>query len=83
MLGTKSSFKSPQTRFNLLLLEDGEFFLDVRCSMSLPPLAAGSMGITLSSTNADTCCILCTRRISACTASWTLYQMRPGMLLLP
>jgi hypothetical protein len=30
MLATKSSFKSPQTRFNLLLLEDGEFFLDVR-----------------------------------------------------
>lgn len=30
MLASKFSFKSPQTRFNLLLLEDGEFFLDVR-----------------------------------------------------
>ncbi|KAG7396508.1 hypothetical protein PHYBOEH_002161 [Phytophthora boehmeriae] len=28
MLGSKVGFKSAQTRFNLLLLEDGEFFLD-------------------------------------------------------
>lgn len=30
MLANKSGFKSAQTRFSLLLLEDGEFFLDVR-----------------------------------------------------
>lgn len=30
MLAGTSSSKSAQTRFNLLLLEDGEFFLDVR-----------------------------------------------------
>lgn len=41
MLATKSSFKSPQTRFNLLLLEDGEFFLDVRLvSYSLTRVAS-------------------------------------------
>lgn len=32
MLANKSGFKSAQTRFSLLLLEDGEFFLDVRSS---------------------------------------------------
>lgn len=30
MLSRKTGFKSAQTRFSLLLLEDGEFFLDVR-----------------------------------------------------
>lgn len=38
MLATKSSFKSPQTRFNLLLLEDGEFFLDVRATFEIGQL---------------------------------------------
>ncbi|DBA00114.1 TPA: hypothetical protein N0F65_000405 [Lagenidium giganteum] len=31
MLGSRGTTKGAQTRFNLLLLEDGEFFLDVRC----------------------------------------------------
>ena len=30
MFASKLGYKNAQTRFNLLLLEDGEFFLDVR-----------------------------------------------------
>jgi hypothetical protein len=38
MFASRSGYKSAQTRFNLLLLEDGEFFLDV--GPPLPSLAS-------------------------------------------
>lgn len=72
MLASKAGLKSAQTRFSLLLLEDGEFFLDVRhikCRVALVRTSPRSP------TNA-----LYHRRTLACIDTSTQYRPPTGAL---
>lgn len=75
MFASKFGSKGAQTRFNLLLLEDGEFFLDVR-GRHLYPLPDS---ILMWGHNYVFFLLICTCRILVCIGIWNLIPIHIGM----